>query len=87
MLRPAGWCWVGLTAGVACADVVLIRKDQETMSEVLGEALRHPAKRGFLVSVWAVLTLHLFAELIPARLRSRLSHLDPIGFLADLCRG
>jgi hypothetical protein len=80
-IRPGGWAWFGLAAGVAAVDFVLIETDHETMSEVFGDALKHPVHRWPVILVWAGLTLHLFGNLLPSWLRP-LKKLDPISNLA-----
>jgi hypothetical protein len=79
-IRPAGWCWIGLAAGVAVADVILIRKEQATMSEVFGDRLAHQTHRWLLAAAWVGLTAHLFGKVIPEELHG----LDPISHLARL---
>ena len=81
-LRRGGWGWIGLAVYVAAVDAWLIRARQHTLSEVFGDALKHPARRWPVVMAWVAITLHLFGELIPDRLRRCLSPIDPIGVLA-----
>lgn len=83
-LRPGGWGWVGVVAYVAVIDGLLIARKRETLSEVFGAALLHPWKRLPVLAVWAVLTAHLFAELMPEWLRVRFKKVDPISGLAKL---
>ena len=80
--RPGFWCWVGLFGYVALVDTYLIKKHQATLSEVWGDGLRHPLKRIPLMTLWIILTLHLFGEVLPKKLREHISPLDPIGFTA-----
>ena len=80
--KPGFWCWLGLSAYVVIADTFLIRSKNATMSEVFGIALAHPTKRRSMLIVWAVLTLHLFAELLPLKMRTFLKPFDPLGVLA-----
>ena len=82
-LRPGGWCWVGGTAAVVAADALLIRSGQATMSEVFGDALRHPAKRWAVLAAWSVLTLHLFGDILPG-VATPIKRFDPIGAVARL---
>ena len=81
-MRWGAWGWAGLAVYVAAVDVVLIRKQRPTLSEVFGDAVSHPVRRWPVVVAWVAITLHLFGELIPDRLRSALSPIDPIGALA-----
>jgi len=81
-VRRGGWGWIGLAVYVAAVDVWLIRARRPTLSQVFGDALKHPARRWPVVVAWVAITLHLFGELIPPRLRSALSPIDPIGALA-----
>ena len=82
--RAGGWCWAGLFVLVAVADAVLIRTDRPTMSEVFGDALRHPLRRWPTTLVWGLLTIHLFTEFMPSRIRPFLARLDPLGNIARL---
>lgn len=78
--------WGELALFIAARDAWLIRRGEPTMSEVFGVALRHPVKRWGVVALWVVITLHLFAELLPRGLRQALAPFDPIGGLARLVR-
>lgn len=60
-------------------DSVLIKNRKKSLSEVMGMALKHPAKRLPLMTIWFGLTLHLFAELLPEKMRSSVRRYDPIG--------
>lgn len=80
--RAGGWGWVGLAVYIAAVDAWLIRTGRATLSEVFGCSLRHPLKRLPVMTVWVVITAHLFAELLPQALRSRFKNYDPIGWLA-----
>lgn len=80
-LRPGGWCWVGGAAAVATADVLLIRSGKATMSEVFGDALRHPTRRWAVLMAWLVLSLHLFGNILP-RVATPIKRFDPIGAVA-----
>lgn len=71
---------------VATADVLLIRSGKATMSEVFGDALRHPRKRWMVLVAWLVLSLHLFGNILP-RAATPIKRLDPIGALARLIAG
>jgi hypothetical protein len=94
-LRPGGWAWLGLVGSVVATDAYLIRRRKKaveagvvdperwaTMSVVFGDLLSDKWTRVPVVIVWASLTLHLFAVLIPAPIRERLGHFDAIGALA-----
>ena len=81
-LRPGAWAWAGLAAYVATTDAWLLRHGRETLSQVFGEALRHPIKRIPVIALWAIITLHLFSSLLPSGMRKRLQRVDPIGRLA-----
>jgi hypothetical protein len=72
---------------VVAADAYLLRRKQPTLSAVFGDILAHPVKRLPLSSMWAILTLHLFAVLLPDKTRSKLSRLDPIAILARKIEG
>jgi hypothetical protein len=72
---------VGLAGAVATADVLLIRFGKATMSEVFGDALRHPARRWTVIAAWVVLSLHLFGNILP-RFATPIKRYDPIGALA-----
>lgn len=85
-LRPGGWCWVGLAGSVATADVLLIRSGKATMSEVFGDALRHPGRRWAVLAAWGILTVHLFGNILP-RVATPIKRLDPIGAVARLIAG
>ena len=85
-LRPGGWCWVGLAGSVTAADVLLIRFGKATMSEVFGDALKHPGRRWLVLSAWAVLTLHLFGNILP-RIAHPIKRFDPIGAVARIISG
>ena len=78
-MRPAGWCWAGLVAGVVAADVALIRKEHATMSEVFGDTLKDH-RRWFVMAAWLWLTVHLFGHFVPDRVRK----FDPLGPLVEL---
>lgn len=82
-IRPGGWCWIGVAVGVFIADAVLIETKHATMSEVFGDALKHPHRRWPVILAWGVLSLHLFGNLLP-RIASPIKRLDPIGYLARL---
>lgn len=80
--RP-GFCgWLGLVTYVIVVDSLLIKYHKKTLSEVMGDALLHPAKRIPLLTLWVILTLHLFGTLMPDKLRGFLGHYDPIGLAA-----
>ena len=83
-IRPGGWAWIALPFVIGLVDWALIRSNNKTMSEVFGDSLAHPVKRFPVVLVWTVLTLHLFSELIPAKLRLILKRFDPISGIAHL---
>lgn len=83
-LRPGGRAWGELALFIAVRDVWLVRNGELSMSEVFGNALKHPIKRWPVIAVWVVVTLHLFGELLPPFLRRRLAPFDPIGALARL---
>lgn len=80
-IRPGGWAWIGLTAGIVVMDYALIAKNQATMSEVFGNALSHPIKRWPVTITWFVLTLHLFGMLIPRKV-AFIKRFDPISGIA-----
>lgn len=85
-IRPGGWAWIGLTGYVLVADGALIKSDNSTMSEVFGDALKHPRRRWPVMLAWSLLTLHLFGNLLP-RWFEPLKKLDPIGWVARLFGG
>jgi len=74
-LRPAGWCWLGLTVYVINADAFLIyneragRTNYYTMSSAFRDAVKHPRKRWPIILAWLALTLHLFDFIIPIKIR------------------
>ena len=86
-IRPSGLAWFGLVVYVSIVDILLLKKKQSvgqpycSMSEAFGDALRHPRKRWPIISIWGILTVHLFGVLIPSRF-DFVKKLDPIGVLA-----
>lgn len=74
-LRPAGWCWLGLSIYVISADTFLIiketrgHKDYCTMSTSFREALSHPIKRWPVIVMWIGLTFHLFDFFFPEHIK------------------
>jgi len=74
-LRPAGWCWLGLSIYVVTADTFLIvqeRKGKEqycTMSTSFRYALAHPIKRWPVILIWGLVTFHLFDWFFPEQIR------------------
>ena len=73
---------MGLTFYVAIYDAWLLRHRRMTLSQVFGNALKHPRRRFTVIGIWGVLTLHLFGEMLPGFMRERLGKYDPIGILA-----
>jgi hypothetical protein len=80
-LRPAGYCWLGLTIYVIGADLFLLIQERKgkpnyyTMSSAFRDALRHPVRRWPVILMWLLLTFHLFDFFFPEKLRQ----LEPIG--------
>jgi len=74
-IKPAGYCWLGLSLYVVSADMFLIvneRKDSEkyyTMSSAFRDALAHPIKRWPVILMWLGLTFHLFDFFFPEHIK------------------
>lgn len=73
---------MGVTGSIIVIDSVLIRTNNPTLSEVFGDALKHPIKRWPVIVTWGLVTSHLFGEMMPEPLRSKLGPYDPIGYVA-----
>jgi len=86
-IRPSGLAWFGLVLYVSVVDIFLLKKKQTfgnpycSMSEAFGDAVKHPKKRWPIISIWGILTIHLFGVLLPNKFEF-LKKLDPIGFIA-----
>jgi len=83
-MRAGAWGWVGLWGYIVTYDAWLIRRRKATLSEVFGEAVRHPVKRWPVMVAWVAVTLHLFSELIPEPMKRRLAPIDPIAAMGRL---
>jgi hypothetical protein len=57
-----GWGWLGLTIYIILWDFFAT----DTLSSAFYRAVSHPIQRWFVITIWAVITLHLF-KLIPKR--------------------
>jgi hypothetical protein len=80
-LRPAGYCWLGLTVYVVGADTFLVlqehrgKADYYTMSSAFRYSLAHPVKRWPVILMWLFLTFHLFDFFFPPQIR----RFEPVG--------
>lgn len=82
-IRAGGYAWIATATGVSFMDCLLIYKHKSTMSEVFGEALKHPLKRWPVIVAWTILTIHLFSCICPKWVL-KLKKLDPMTILAEV---
>ena len=74
-IRPAGWCWLGLSLYIISADTFLIVKERKghaqycTMSTSFRDSLAHPIKRWPIILIWIGITFHLFDFFFPEPIR------------------
>lgn len=83
-IRHGGWAWIGLTAYIIAVDAWLIRHNHDTMSIVFGDAILNPRKSKLIITLWVLITLHLFANIL--HIPEEWTKYDPIGWLANRIR-
>lgn len=84
-LQPPHYAWLGLTAYIVTADIILISFERRgkdgfyTMSTAFRSGLAHPIHRWPLIVAWTLLTLHLFDFFFPEKVRQ----CDPMRLVGD----